>query len=61
MSKEKSKNIQGKEKLDHYNTQNLLARSLHPQCYQNNPGFRRVKESLDQPFKPHDQFKKRFG
>ena len=27
------------DKLPHYNTQNLLARSLHPLCYQNNPGF----------------------
>ena len=26
------------EKLPHYNTQNLLARSLHPQCYEHNPG-----------------------
>lgn len=46
------------DKIDHYNTQNLLARSLHEQCYQNNPGFRRVKEQLNLHFKPHEQFKK---
>ena len=27
------------EKVEHYTGQNLLARSLHPLCYQNNPGF----------------------
>ena len=27
------------EKLEHYNNQNLLARTLHPQCYERNPGF----------------------
>ena len=31
------------EKLPHYNTQNLLARSLHPQCYEHNPGFLRFR------------------
>ena len=33
------------EKLPHYNSQNLLARSLHPQCYEHNPGFLRFKEA----------------
>jgi len=27
------------DKLDHYFSQNLLAKSLHPNCYQHNPGF----------------------
>ncbi len=45
------------EKLPHYNTQNLLARSLHPQCYQHNPGFLRFVEKRGLQFKPHPQFK----
>lgn len=45
-------------KLPHYNTQNLLARSLHPQCYEHNPGFLRFVESSGLPFKAHIQFKK---
>jgi hypothetical protein len=46
------------EKLPHYNTQNLLARSLHPQCYQHNPGFLRFLQESGLPFKSHSQFKK---
>ncbi len=37
-------------KLPHYNTQNLLARSLHAQCYDHNPGFLRFKEQSCLPF-----------
>ena len=46
------------EKLPHYNTQNLLARSLHPQCYQHNPGFIRFKSESEIPFAPMPAFKK---
>lgn len=46
------------EKLPHYNTQNLLARSLHPQCYEHNPGFIRFKEANELPFTPMATFKK---
>lgn len=46
------------EKLPHYNTQNLLARSLHPQCYQHNPGFLRFVKESGLPFQPHKEFKK---
>jgi uncharacterized protein with ParB-like and HNH nuclease domain len=46
------------EKLPHYNTQNLLARSLHEQCYALNPGFLRMKDSGGLPFKAHASFKK---
>jgi uncharacterized protein with ParB-like and HNH nuclease domain len=46
------------EKLPHYNTQNLLARSLHPQCYDHNPGFLRFKEESGLPFVPIAEFKK---
>lgn len=44
------------DKLPHYNTQNLLARSLHPQCYERNPGFVRFKELSGLPFVPHEKF-----
>lgn len=40
------------EKLPHYNTQNLLARSLHPHCYDHNPGFLRFREQSGLPFSP---------
>ena len=46
------------DKLPHYNTQNLLARSLHPQCYDHNPGFLRFKEESGLPFAPVAEFKK---
>lgn len=45
-------------KLPHYNTQNLLARSLHELAYSHNPGFLRFKEQSGLPFKPHSAFKK---
>ena len=46
------------EKLPHYNTQNLLARSLHSQCYDHNPGFLRFKENSGLPFVALEQFQK---
>lgn len=46
------------EKLPHYNTQNLLARSLHSQCYEHNPGFLRFVQDSRLPFKPYEHFKK---
>jgi len=46
------------DKLPHYNTQNLLARSLHPQCYDHNPGFLQFKEQSALPFVPHAEFNK---
>lgn len=45
-------------KLKHYLTQNLLAKSLHPQCYDHNPGFEQFIELTSIAFKPHEQFKK---
>ena len=39
-----------------YNTQNLLARSLHPQCYERNPGFQRFVAQSGLPFGPLTQF-----
>ncbi len=46
------------EKLPHYNTQNLLARSLHAQCYDHNPGFLHFVQTSSLPFQAHAQFKK---
>jgi hypothetical protein len=46
------------EKLPHYLSQNLLARSLHKQCYSHNPGFKQFMERSGLPFEPHSAFKK---
>jgi hypothetical protein len=46
------------EKLPHYYAQNLLARSLNPQCYEHNPDFLKFIERSGLPFRPHDHFKK---
>lgn len=45
-------------KLPQYNSQNLLARSLNPQCYEHNPGFLRFVQDNSLSFKAHTQFKK---
>lgn len=42
----------------HYNSQNLLARSLHENGYQHNPGFLRFIEQTGLTFKPHKTFRK---
>jgi len=48
-----------KEKLDGYLAQNVLAKTLHPKWYENNPSFLRYKESSGLPFKPYpDAFTK---
>lgn len=46
------------DKLDHYFGQNLLAQSLHPRCYEHNPGFLRWVKESGLPFRPHPEFKK---
>ena len=47
------------EKVEHYNIQNLLARSLHPLAYVNNPSFLRFVGETGLPFKPYpDTFTK---
>ena len=46
------------DKLPHYYGQNLLARSLHPQAYEHNPGFLRFREDSGLPFRALDQFNK---
>lgn len=47
------------KKLEHYNSQNLLARSLHPQCYKRNPGFIKFINDKKLLFNPHKEFKKK--
>jgi len=47
------------QKLPHYFGQNLLAKSLHPDCYSHNPGFISFVEKYNLPFKEHRIFKKR--
>lgn len=47
------------EKLPHYFSQNLLAKSLNPQCYEHNPGFLHFVEQTGLPFQPHNEFKKK--
>jgi hypothetical protein len=46
------------EKLEHYNNQNLLARTLHPQCYDRNPGFLAFVERSGLPFHSHEHFRR---
>jgi hypothetical protein len=46
------------DKLPHYNTHNLLARSLHPQCYEHNPGFLHFVQQSGLPFAAMTVFKK---
>ena len=45
-------------KLKHYNSENLLARSLHNLCYQNNPSFLRFIADTGLPFKHYDKYQK---
>ncbi len=46
------------EKRVHYLSQNLLARSLHEQCYERNPGFVQYLRRSAQQFRPHSEFKR---
>lgn len=46
-----------KNKVGHYNGQNLLARSLLPACYSHNPKFNTFLAASGLPFKPHADFK----
>ena len=47
------------KKREYYNSQNLLARSLHEQAYDHNPGFRKFMDESGLPFRPHETFKRR--
>lgn len=46
------------EKVKHYLSQNLLARSLNKQCYKRNPAFLSYTRRSGLPFKPYSRFKK---
>lgn len=46
------------KKLKHYNSQNLLARSLNKAAYENNPGFKRFIKESGLPFEACEEFKK---
>jgi len=46
------------DKLEHYFGQNLLVRSLHPKCYEHNPGFTRYVQESGLPFRPYLHFKR---
>jgi len=45
------------QKLPHYYGQNLLARTLSPTCYENNPSFLRYVDELKLPLRPYGHFK----
>lgn len=46
------------KKREHYFGQNLLAKSLHPRCYEHNPGFLRFLETSGLQFQAYVQFNK---
>jgi uncharacterized protein with ParB-like and HNH nuclease domain len=43
-------------KVEHYLKENLLARSLHKKCYENNPGFKKAIEANKLAFQPYYKF-----
>ena len=46
------------EKVIHYDSQNLLARSLNPNAYVHNPGFLQFIAKSGLPFRPYATFRK---
>ena len=46
------------KKVEHYAKQNLLACSLHPIAYENNPGFSQFLKATGLPFRPMREFRK---
>ena len=46
------------KKVEHYAKQNLLACSLHPLAYENDPGFAQFLRATGLPFKPMSEFRK---
>lgn len=46
------------EKVKHYVKQNLLASSLNPEAYMNDPGFRKFRETTGLQFKEKPQFRR---
>lgn len=50
--------LEYEQKRPHYLSHNLLARSLHEQCYDHNPGFLQLIAATGLPFAPLPTFKK---
>ncbi len=48
--------VRGKSHVYGASGQNLLARSLHPSAYENQPDFRRLQEVTGLPFKAYESF-----
>ena len=46
------------EKVEHYSKENLLACSLHPIAYKNDPGFRKFLEGTGLQFEPKPRFRR---
>lgn len=46
------------EKLEHYIKENILAKSLHPKTYENNPNFTNMAKLLGLNFRAHETFSK---
>lgn len=46
------------QKREHYLKENLLAKSLHPKAYENNPNFQQMAQRLGLKFKAHESFNK---
>jgi hypothetical protein len=47
------------DKINHYNSENLLARTLNGLCYQNNPSFLNFMNHSGLPFKSYDHYNKK--
>lgn len=61
LPKDKNRSLQDMEyskKVIKYDSENLLARTLNQNCYQNNPLFLRFMNNTQLPFKPYVQFNK---
>lgn len=46
------------QKREHYNSHNLMARTLHEKCYDHNPGFLAFRLHSGLLFRPHPEFKR---
>lgn len=46
------------DKVEHYQKENLLARSLNPSCYAHNPGFLQMRDRTGLPLRAFPQFLK---
>lgn len=61
LSKDKNRSFQSmpyEKKVNKYDSENLLARTLNKNCYQNNPMFLRFMDQHGLPFKSYDEFTK---